>query len=117
MELEVLYIKEPENIDLERIVIKVNQECNIGSFYLTKAQRIDDDHISNNTTHGFWLPDIDVKSGDKIIIYTKDGVMKRKQNSYFKSIFLYMKRKSPLWTENSCAVLMKINDFQCKTTD
>ena len=116
MELEILYTKNAEDLSSEKVVLKANTDCNIGSFYLTKAKQVDSEHISNNTSVGFWFPDIDVKTGDKIIIYTKEGSLKKKENEYFTSLFLYMGKTKPIWTDNSCAVLMKIENFQCKST-
>jgi hypothetical protein len=115
MDLKVLYVKDAGNKNKERIVIKAKDNCNIG-IYILFDTTYDGNYISDKVRHSFWLPDKKVKSGDKIIIYTKQGEEKYKENNNGNnSYFFYWGLDTTVWNKKEdCAVLIKIDDYLVK---
>ncbi len=102
--------------DKERIVLNVLEDCNCGSFILFDTTYVDENQISNQVRHSFWLPDKDVQKGDLIVIYTKRRNDSEKVNADgSKTHFIYMGLDITIWNENGdAATLVEISDWNFK---
>lgn len=115
MDLKVLYVKDAGDALKERIVLEVENNCDIGSYILFDTT-YSGNYISDKVRHSFWLPNMKLKVGDKIIIYTKKGEEKHKTNSNGNnSYFFYWGLDITVWNKKEdCAVLIKVDDYTVK---
>ena len=112
MNVELLYIKDKSDPEKERVVISVLTDCNIGDYVLFDTT-YSGNQVSNKLRHSYWFPDKKVSKGDKVILYTKKGREKVKENlSGTKSHFFYWNLENTIWNKDEdCALLMKIEDY------
>ena len=113
--MKILYVKNAGDDTKERIILEVQNDCDIGTYILFDTT-YEGEYISDKVRHSFWLPNKKVKAGDKIIIYTKQGEEKHKiNNSGNNSYFFYWGLDITVWNkEEDCAVLIKIDDYLVK---
>ena len=118
MELQILYVKDAGDKSKERIILQAKTDCDIGTYILFDTT-YDGKYISNKLRHSFWFPDKEVKSGDKIIIYTKRGEEKIKENcNGNNSYFFYWGLDTTIWNKDEdCAGLIKIEGYMSKTVN
>lgn len=115
MDIQVLYVKNAGDNKKERIVLEVLNDCDIGEYILFDTT-YSGDYVSDKIKHSFWFPDKKLKAGDKIIVYTKEGENKKKENSKGNSsYFLYWGLDCTVWNKGAdCAILIKIADYVAK---
>lgn len=113
MIIDVKYIKDANVFHDERIVMNVNEDCNLGSFMVMKGKSIGVDSISSQMKDSYWFPDMNVRRGDLIILYSKNGTRSEKQNSSGStSYFFYWNKNEAMWThDEDCAVLLEIKKY------
>jgi len=115
MDVKILYIKDAGDKSGERIVLQANNDCNIGDYILFDTT-YEGNYISNKLRHNYWFPDKKIKSGDKVILYTKSGEESSKENkSGNTSHFFYWDLDITVWNKGEdCAVLIKVEDYNVK---
>jgi hypothetical protein len=107
MKLEILNVKHRGDLDAERIIIEAHEDCDIGRFILSTAEQRKGGKVSNKISQPYWFPDQEVKKGDWIIVFTKDGVNSVKENSSGnKSYFYYRSLDKPILADNKTSVLL-----------
>lgn len=113
MNLKLKSISDRGNSQKERVVIRVLEDTNIG-FYLVLCTGFSDGSVNTGITETFWFPDIDVRSGDLLVLYSKPGTTSEKQlESGGKAHFFYWGNTQPLWNSNSRGVvLLRGNDWE-----
>lgn len=77
MELKVIKV-EKEN-DVERLVLEVTEDCNLWP-YIVFDSTYDNGVESNLHRHSFIFPNQNVKNGDYILLYTREGESNRYRN-------------------------------------
>lgn len=115
MDIKILSIKDAGDLDNERIVLQATNDCNIGD-YIVFDTTYDGEFVSNKLRNSYWFPDEKIKKNDKVILYTKQGNEKLKENiSGFNSHFFYWDLKKTVWNENEdCAIVVKIEYYITK---
>ena len=115
MDLSIRAIRDAGSKELERIVLRVREDCNVGDFLIMDTT-YDGDRISNKLRHTYWFPDKDVRKGDLVILYTKEGKISEKVNlSGNISHFFYWNLKETVWNmDEDCAVLFSISEYETK---
>jgi hypothetical protein len=115
MDLEVLYTLGKGDIENERIVLKVLNNCNIGDYILFDTT-FDGDSFSNKVRHSYWFPDKNVKTGDRVILYTNIGEGASKINKAgHRSHFFHWDLGRTVWNEDKdCAVIVKAEEYNGK---
>jgi hypothetical protein len=118
MDLEIRRVVDKGNLDKERIVIYAKGDAEIGEYILFDTTFKGDGTVSNKLRHTFWIPDQEVNAGDLIVIYTKKGMNKFKENENgSKTYFLYWGLNETVWNQNEdCAVLVKIDQWTFANT-
>lgn len=97
MNLEIQSIKYRSDIDEERILLNVLENCNVGDYLIVLTKKIGDS-ISIKMEKGFWFPNKEVKKSDLVVLYTKKGRMSEKDLSNGrKSHFFYWDQTQPLF--------------------
>lgn len=114
MKLNIAYIRNAGDIDKERVVLKVVEDCDIGNYFTFLSHYTHEGKISANVISPFWFMDTDVKTGDTIVIYTKHGNRSSKQNNDgTRSYFFYRNSAEPLCLDTKiCAVLLEVSSWK-----
>ncbi|MBQ3715292.1 MAG: hypothetical protein IJM92_09460 [Fibrobacter sp.] len=115
MDLSIRAIRDAGSKELERIVLRVREDCNVGDFLIMDTT-YNGTHISNKLRHTYWFPDKDVRKGDLVVLYTKEGKISEKVNlSGNTSHFFYWNLKETVWNKDEdCAVLFSISEYETK---
>ena len=108
MNLIIDYIRDAGNLDKERIVFKAERNTQLGSYLIAETYVMDDARFSSKIQNVFWFPDLEIKVGDRVILYTKSGERNISSNedgttNYF---FYWNLEESHLKGENPCVVLL-----------
>ena len=113
LNLKIKYIKDLGKIENERLVINVLKDDDIGLYgvFCTKAKN--GDVYSNKMKNAFWFPDKETKTGDLVVLYTKNGNSSIRSNSDgTTSYFYYWGLNEPIWDKQEVgAVLFKVSDW------
>lgn len=88
MKFKIKGIREPGNLDKERVVIEILEDGNVGTLIITSTSIQTENSVSPKIKNPYWVPDQDVKKGDLIVVYTKSGKKNTRVNedntsSYF----------------------------------
>lgn len=116
MKITIKEVKEHGNLKDERIILKILNDTDIGSYMLADTTYISEDEVSNKLRHTFWMPDKLVKKNDLIVIYTKDGEASSKKNkSGSTTYFFYWGIDKTIWNKHKdSATIFFINDWLSK---
>lgn len=98
----------------EKIVLEVLEDTNLGDFLILDTTYSSSGKISNKVRHPYWFPNKEVKKGDSVTLFTKEGknISLKMKNS--KSIyFFYWNLKSFVWNnDGDCALLVHVKDCE-----
>ena len=116
MNVKIKYIRNPGDLNKERLVLKVLRDDDIGYYLVLDTTSNDDGSISNLVRHPYWFPDKKVKSGDMVVLYTKNGKESKKANKNGStSHFFYRGMDKTVWNKNDdCAVIIHISNWDVK---
>ena len=111
MELEIIDILDKRDLSHERVVLKVNKDCNCWPFIIFRNNGIRQD------SRPFIFYNMDVEKGDFITLYTKKGYdQKNNLANGVKNHILFWGLDSSIWgTDNCVALLVKTKEFDFKT--
>lgn len=105
MKFKIRGLKEPGNIEKERVVIEALEDGNIGNMLIALTEQQGKDEVSSKIENPYWVPDQEVSKGDLIIIYTKNGQKtSRKNNSGSSSYFFYIGNEQPFYKDKNKTV-------------
>ncbi|WP_429124128.1 hypothetical protein [Aeromonas allosaccharophila] len=106
MRLKITAIRDKGDLSKERIVMKVESNCDVGEYILIQSGR-NNGSVTNKVSNSFWFPDKDVHVGDFVVLYTKSGKAKDKAFNDATSHFFYWGKEAPIWDQEvHAAVLM-----------
>lgn len=113
MKFKIDGLKEPGNLEKERVVIKILEDGNVGELMVATTTQQNEDRVSSKIKNPYWIPDQDVIKGDLVIIYTKDGQKSsRKNDGGSSSYFFYIGMDRPLYAEiNKTVVVFDISNW------
>ena len=111
MDIEIMYIKDNGVIDKERVVLLVKENCDLGHYILATSQIMPETNtFSSKISNVYWFPDREMKKGDKVIVYTKQGINNKKENEdQTTSYFFYWGMDTPLNSQNDNACIVVLN--------
>lgn len=72
MDLEITNIFN-ENLQTERVVLTAQNACNLNSFVLFDSTYDEEGNVTNKERHLMVFPSINLKRGDRVILYTRVG--------------------------------------------
>lgn len=106
MKIEIKSIADKGDPKKERLVLRVNQDVNIG-YFLVLCTGLSSGQVNTGIEHSYWFPDKDVRSGDLVVLYSKPGTDNEKAlESGSKAHFFYWGLSGPLWNERSRGVVV-----------
>jgi len=107
MNLKIDQIKNRGEIARERIVFKVTNDLELGTFIVFKTDKFDDNSFSGNPEELFWFPDKIIKKDDVVVLYTKDKEeIERLNPSGNKSHFFYWGHEKALFSNQDKIVVL-----------
>jgi hypothetical protein len=108
MDLVIDYIRDAGNLDKERIVFKTECNTQLGQYLIAETYETDDAKFSSKIENIFWFPDLELKVGDRVVLYTKSGERNISSNEDGTKIYFFYWNlsKSHLKGEKPCVVLL-----------
>jgi len=103
--------------DSERVLFNVVADCDLGRYMVADSTFNKEDVISNKLRHTYWFPDGNVKKGDKVVLYTKEGKNTKTDISggSNKLHTFYWNLKSSVWNNTGdAAVLLQLATWEFK---
>ncbi|MGO7605172.1 hypothetical protein ACC718_17945 [Rhizobium ruizarguesonis] len=107
--LEIEELRGAGDVDNECVVISVMRDCNLKGFLLGAMPKLNRWESPNRVDTAIWLPEIDLKKFDDLLIWTKAGMdfdfdnMNRHQ--------LFLGHEESLWAQGSSPVLFEIRRY------
>ena len=89
MNIAIDYIKDPGNLDKERIVFAVKNDEQLGKYLIAESVLLDNSRFSAKIKNIFWFPDQELKQGDVVVLYTKSGNNNANKNEDGSTIYFY----------------------------
>ncbi len=116
MKVKILYTKDKDSLDRERIVLKILSRTDIGQYLIADTTYYEDESVSNLLRHIYWFSDKIVHEGDYVVLYTKKGresKFKNKSGTTTHKFFWGLDRT--VWNKSGDgAVLFLIDDWASK---
>ena len=107
MKIKLVEIKDPGNKDKERIILKVLNDTDLGGYMMAVSTEESDKTISTRLKNVMWMEDQPLKSGDLVVVYTKDGNSGKIDNSDGStSYFYYWSLARPIGETKDAGVLL-----------
>jgi len=89
MNIAIDYIKDPGNLDKERIVFAVKNDEQLGKYLIAESVLIENSRFSAKIKNVYWFPDQELKQGDKVVLYTKSGNNNTNKNEDGSTTYFY----------------------------
>lgn len=112
MNIEISSFADAGDHEKERVVMKALSDLDIGWYALFSSNLWDGMPTSGLET-AYWFPDDHVKTGDLVVLYTKDGVSSKKErNDGSTAHFYYWGRRDSVWgSSEKTAVIVRIAEW------
>lgn len=113
MDLNIERVRDAGILETERVVLRAIKNVDIGDFVLSAAETRDELPVSGSLVAAFWMPDKDIKRGNLVVVYTKNGNEREKLNENGnRSHFFYWGRNEPLWKKGETVpVLSQVEEW------
>lgn len=116
MRLAILSVANKGDLKKERLVLNVRANTDIGEYIL--LQTVYDSGLTTHTYNTYWFPDKKVKTGDIVVVYTKDGRENEIEENGHRIHFLYWGLSMPIWSEEDRApVLLYAPEWTSKSPE
>ena len=107
MTLRFIRIQNPGDLEKERAVLRASTEIDIGRYTLFSCYAEENIPLSGPILKGFWFEDKIIKSGDLVVVYSKNGSAGEKVGrTGATSYFYYWESDEPIWTSGTIPVLL-----------
>ena len=108
MDISVIEVLDRMDITHERIVLLVNEDCNLWPYIL-----FNNETESDAKRFSFIFPNEDVEKGDYITVYSKKGVhtIQSITNGRKNHIFFWNSEHS-IWSNNRKALLVETKEYE-----
>jgi hypothetical protein len=112
MTLKLRSIAAPGDLEKERLVLKALSDTDVGDYAVLLSGIANDGGPTSGRKRAYWFPDVKVRGGDTVVLYTKRGDRSKKPLDGGRTAhFFYWGSDSPLWDENHCAVLLFASEW------
>jgi hypothetical protein len=114
MKLEIVKILDRAVANKERLWLKVLADTDLKYFIVFDTTYTSDTSISNLQRHAFWFKPKQVKAGDYVVLYSKEGTPSEHANENGTTThFFFWGLKNTVWNDTGdCAVLFEVNNWQ-----
>jgi hypothetical protein len=107
MNVEIRGIENVGDLSKERVVLRATSDADIGKFAIFKCRPTSSGVASGLVSRAYWFPDKVIKSGDFVVLYTKEGTSSEKSNEQGtqKTYFYYWGSAQPQWKDHVAALI------------
>lgn len=100
--------------DKERLVLNIKEDLMIGDYAMFATRKPSKSVLAGRQKAAFWFPDVELKAGDVVVVYTKAGPRKQKDLGEGKTAqFFYWGLPEPIWADaERCLVLLKVESWE-----
>jgi hypothetical protein len=100
------------DLEKERLVLKIVKDVDIGDYAVFCTSISSDGKATAGPKKAYWFPDDVVKSGDLVILYTKQGTSSTKELDDGRTAhFYYWRQEQALWDSKHGAVVLEISEW------
>lgn len=114
MELKIKNVIDYGTHGSERVELTVVSNCNLKYYMIADTTYNGQNSISNKMRHVFWFTPQDVKSGDELVVYTKNGINSSEYINGGRNVkyIFYWGLSSYVWNNSGdAAILFKLNNW------
>jgi hypothetical protein len=102
MKFKIRGLRDPGNLEKERVVIEALEDGDVGRLIVTTTNQQSATTVSPRIKTPYWIPDQTVKKGDLVVVYTKKGARNTKENDdNTSSHFFYMGSEQSLYNSDT----------------
>ncbi|WP_171616063.1 hypothetical protein [Roseicella sp. DB1501] len=114
MKLEVVSVHNHGKAAEEHVLLRANEDCDVGKYLLADSTFLDNGKVSNRLRHLFWFPKKAVKKGELVSVRTGKGTNTEVTNQSGTKVHrFYWGLGAAVWNdETDCAVLIEANTWQ-----
>ena len=107
MNLAILGIRDPGDLQNERVVFEARDEVDLGDYLTSFAYETGDDTISDRMISPLWFPTMKLNVGEKVVVYSRSGTRWKKEMNDGRAIyFLYRNKREALCVNARMGVLL-----------
>ncbi|WP_448101788.1 hypothetical protein [Luteibacter jiangsuensis] len=110
MKLSIKTFADAGVLEKERLVLRALEDVDIGDYLVLRTKRSNKGGATGGGVDAYWLPDLEVKAGDLVVIYTRKGTSSKKELTGGRTAhFYYWKKDKTFWDakDGNYAVLME----------
>jgi hypothetical protein len=115
MSLEILFVHDQGDHEMEHVLLKAKSDCSIGQYLLTDGRHADETQAPNRVRQAYWFPAAEIKAGEYISLWTKRG--KNTTDAMIDGTAIhryYWNLPESLWkAAGECALLFHLRTWQC----
>jgi hypothetical protein len=101
MKIKLRHVRDPGDIENERVVMHVGETTNIGHYLLGDTEFQEDGTVLAFLRGVYWFPDKEVAAGDFVILHSKPGAIKEGTNkAKTTNHHFYWGLEGPVWTKS-----------------
>lgn len=114
MKLKIISVHNHGDFDKEYVMLKANEDCDVGRFVLADSTYTADGKVSNKVRHTYWFPDKNIKKDELVSLWTGPGNNTTAKTNDGTTVHrFYWGLKTAVWNDGGdCAVLLDIQDWQ-----
>lgn len=119
MKIQIHSYLDTGKLQLERIALKVQIDCNLKFYCLHLTHALDSGGFYNQPKKSYWFTPQDVKTGDWIVLYTNSGINSTKNNEDGSTTYFYYWGLEQIIFNNpsDVIVLAEIDSWQMKKNE
>ena len=99
----------------ERVIMKVSSDDDMTHYavFQVRTSKTEGKFYAGNVPHVYWFSELKVKSGDFVVLYSKNGTKSEKKNDDgTTSYFFYWGQSNPVWVAGTTPVLVTTSTWQ-----
>lgn len=116
MNLVIQSFADAEDFKKERLILKAQTNLDVGAYAVMHSVAASDGNPTSGSKLSFWFPDGEVKAGDLVVLYSKNGERSTKQLKSGATVhFFYWGLDKSIWDQSGTgAVLLRIDEWEWK---
>ena len=89
MKIKILGIKDAGNLEGERIILIAEEDVDLGDYMTCYVKETSATTISTDIQSPFWFPNVKLRKGDRVVVYTREGQRGRKVSDDGSTLYFY----------------------------
>lgn len=115
MILKIIGIKDHQDMDKQRLVLQATDDGNLINYAVVDNTFTTKGELSNKHRHFYSFPDYEVKKGDYVVLYTKQGTDTPQKHGEDQYHYFFWNLEVSVWNEDDTAYLLQMIDSSKKS--